>query len=424
MKSSSKQWIHSPDQLTKGQIAYNVKFLGECSVEQPKGTEMVKDAIRKMKVTALLLMLLLLTGAMAEWLRRRTSNPEGTEVIKDAIRKMKFNRHLKRAEGLKPPKVQLMVCVDGVSIQDPKSKAILHEYPLHRISYCADDKSDKQMFTFIAKAATTNDHYCYVFKCSEKSAEEITLTVGQAFDLAYKRFLEEGSTAASGGGEMDYKKQCLLLQRRVYALEFENDALKKRVYELEKLKDRSDLEEFMKNNKEPAAPQNEHHQSLVGRRLQNLIFDSDANGEANGKASHSAPQSSAAPILSPPPPTTRHHRQLGGSVTSPVQTSPVSPPHPVSQQAASADVYSSPLSAPGGFGAPASSDPFGMGAFNPPSHPSPTTHPHPPSANGSAAFAASSHLELMDIHAGFTRGLSFGTDDFSLDDLDPLSHRL
>ena len=40
---------------------------------------------------------------------------------------------------------------------------VLHRYPLHRISYCADDKSDKRMFTFIAKAADTNKHFCYVF---------------------------------------------------------------------------------------------------------------------------------------------------------------------------------------------------------------------------------------------------------------------
>ena len=46
-------------------------------------------------------------------------------------------------------------------------------------------------------------------------AEEITLTVGQAFDLAYKRFLEEGNSVAGADGDTDYKKQCLLLQRRV-----------------------------------------------------------------------------------------------------------------------------------------------------------------------------------------------------------------
>ena len=40
---------------------------------------------------------------------------------------------------------------------------IMHQYALHRISYCADDKTDKRMLTFIAKETEDNKHECYVF---------------------------------------------------------------------------------------------------------------------------------------------------------------------------------------------------------------------------------------------------------------------
>lgn len=40
-------------------------------------------------------------------------------------------------------------------------------------------------------------------------AEEITLTIGQAFDLAYKKFLE------SGGKDVETRKQIGTLQKRV-----------------------------------------------------------------------------------------------------------------------------------------------------------------------------------------------------------------
>ncbi len=40
-------------------------------------------------------------------------------------------------------------------------------------------------------------------------AEEITLTIGQAFDHAYKKFMEKS------GKDMDMKKQFLLLQKKV-----------------------------------------------------------------------------------------------------------------------------------------------------------------------------------------------------------------
>ena len=48
--------------------------------------------------------------------------PKGTDVVKDAIRKMKFNKQIKKAEGQKPPKVELTISVDGVTVQDPKTK--------------------------------------------------------------------------------------------------------------------------------------------------------------------------------------------------------------------------------------------------------------------------------------------------------------
>lgn len=43
-------------------------------------------------------------------------------------------------------------------------------------------------------------------------AEEITLTIGQAFDLAYRKFLE------SGGKDVETRKQIAGLQKRVSKL--------------------------------------------------------------------------------------------------------------------------------------------------------------------------------------------------------------
>ncbi len=64
----------------------------------------------------------------------------------------------------KTPKVELTISVDGVTIQEPKTKNLLHRYPLHRISYCADDKAEKRFFSFIAKEGNDGeDHTCFVF---------------------------------------------------------------------------------------------------------------------------------------------------------------------------------------------------------------------------------------------------------------------
>merc|ERR1712055_480360 len=133
-------------------------------------------------------------------------------VVKEGIRKLKFAQQIKKAEGTKTPKVELTVSVDGVAIQESKSKKILHQYPLHRISYCADDKAEKRFFSFIAKEAEEEKHTCFVF-VSDKLAEEITLTIGQAFDLAYKKYLD------TNGKELETQKQLLTLQKRIEILE-------------------------------------------------------------------------------------------------------------------------------------------------------------------------------------------------------------
>ncbi|XP_069325786.1 PTB domain-containing engulfment adapter protein 1 isoform X6 [Eulemur rufifrons] len=147
-RKKDKTWMHTPEALSKHFIPYNAKFLGSTEVEQPKGTE----------------------------------------VVRDAVRKLKFARHIKKSEGQKIPKVELQISIYGVKILEPKTKA-----------------------------------------------EEITLTIGQAFDLAYRKFLE------SGGKDVETRKQIAGLQKRssrssrcwIQDLETENMELKNKVHDLE-----------------------------------------------------------------------------------------------------------------------------------------------------------------------------------------------
>jgi len=192
-EEKNKNWLHTPENLTSGHIAYLVKFLGSTEVDQPKGIE----------------------------------------VVKEGIRKLKFAQQIKKAEGTKTPKVELTVSVDGVAIQESKSKKILHQYPLHRISYCADDKAEKRFFSFIAKEAESEKHTCFVF-VSDKLAEEITLTIGQAFDLAYKRFLS-GKAAESES-------------EKIARLERENGELRQRLKDVGSLIEKGKLAEYLDKN--------------------------------------------------------------------------------------------------------------------------------------------------------------------------------
>ncbi|KAI5108688.1 PTB domain-containing engulfment adapter protein 1 isoform X2 [Silurus meridionalis] len=178
-RRKEKPSMHSPEALVKNHVAYSAKFLGITPVEQPKGTD----------------------------------------VVRLAVRKLKFQRHIKKSEGSKIPKVELQISIYGVRIVDPKTKEVQHNCQLHRMSFCADDKTDKRIFAYICTEPDTKRHMCY--------AEEITVAIGQAFDLAYKMFLQ------SGGKDVESRKQIGNLQKRIQDLEMENLRLKKQLQRVE-----------------------------------------------------------------------------------------------------------------------------------------------------------------------------------------------
>eukprot|EP00794_Sanderia_malayensis_P003586 gene3586-4091_t len=150
----NRQWIHSERALTAGFAVYQARLLGFTEVSEARGTEPVREALKKIQ----------------------------------------FANELKRSEagrkGSKLQKIEFHVSVDAVRLIDAKSKALITQKPLHRISYCADDHINKKVFAFIAKE-DSNAHNCYAL-FTERDAAELTVTVGQAFELAYKRYLNKG----------------------------------------------------------------------------------------------------------------------------------------------------------------------------------------------------------------------------------------
>lgn len=73
-------------------------------------------------------------------------------------------------------------------------------------------------------------------------SEEITLTIGQAFDLAYRRFLE------SSGRDLEMKKQMIILQKKVQDLEKENLELRKRLSDTLKSRPNDNVDSLNKQN--------------------------------------------------------------------------------------------------------------------------------------------------------------------------------
>ncbi|KAJ8707059.1 hypothetical protein PYW08_011193 [Mythimna loreyi] len=251
---NGRTWIHAPDALVKGHVAYLVKFLGCTQVDQPKGIE----------------------------------------VVKDAIKKLQFTQQLKKSEtkdGAKCKKVEITISVDGVAIQEPRSNNIMYQFPLHRISYCADDKGAKKYFSFIAKGGSTvnavnghdgpaEKHECFVF-ISTKLASEITLTIGQAFDLAYRRFLNDN------GKYIEMQK----MQLQNKKLELQMNAYKNRLQELSKITYKDDLSAYLSRNKlseiTEFKPPPELEKQIASLTMANGFANGGSLGNTNGNNGNS-----------------------------------------------------------------------------------------------------------------------------------------
>lgn len=222
---STKRWIHDDALLINGHVAYLVKFLGHVEVDQPKGLE----------------------------------------IVKESIKKLEFQEHLKRSEGEKIKRIELTISIDGVAIREPKTKQSIHQFPLHRISYCADDKSDRKYLSFITKVQEGSDsHACFVF-VSDKLSEEITLTIGQAFELAYRKFLD------ASGRDFDTKKELIQARKKIQELERKVTELEQKLQKNESPQQSSNHEQHLQTP--PVSPTTNQtiDLTMATSRLQSLI---------------------------------------------------------------------------------------------------------------------------------------------------------
>lgn len=211
--------------------------------------------------------------------------PKGIDVVQEAIRKLRFSQQIRKAEGQRTPKAELTVSVDGVRIQEPKGKvresALLicpSARPLASFNSFDFDwgpfrSASSTSTPFIASltapttrparsssassprgaaarpsatylSATTRYGRLLIIARLESSslsrsiqqAEEITLTIGQAFDLAYSRYFEPRSRASDG--EVGHDGQ----------LERQNDILRRRVVELSALIETRKLSAYLSSN--------------------------------------------------------------------------------------------------------------------------------------------------------------------------------
>lgn len=177
---AQQKWLHAAKEIRDNFVVYHAKYLGSVVVEKPKGVEVVKDAVRKINIA----------------------------------RQVRVSEVGNKCSKLQ--KVEIHISIEALKVIDPKTRIMICNRPLHRVSYCADDHADKRLFMFIAKDQETKTHHCFAFFC-EKEAADLTLTLGQAFQMAYRRYVEKEKK------EMKENKELMTIDKEIEKIKKEKE---------------------------------------------------------------------------------------------------------------------------------------------------------------------------------------------------------
>ena len=85
----------------------------------------------------------------------------------------------------------LTICLRGIKMVQCSTSEIRLDVSIYRVSYCSTDTSHSSVFAFIA--TNRNDTLeCHAFVCPHrKMVQAATLTIAQAFNLAFKSWQQE-----------------------------------------------------------------------------------------------------------------------------------------------------------------------------------------------------------------------------------------
>ncbi|XP_050839323.1 low density lipoprotein receptor adapter protein 1 isoform X1 [Serinus canaria] len=142
-KKLPENWTDTRETLLEGML-FSLKYLGMTLVEQPKGEELSAAAVKRIVATA-------------------------------------------KASGKKLQKVTLKVSPRGIVLRDSRTNELIENISIYRISYCTADKAHDKVFAYIAQSQQSESLECHAFLCPKrKMAQAVTLTVAQAFRLAFE----------------------------------------------------------------------------------------------------------------------------------------------------------------------------------------------------------------------------------------------
>uniref|UniRef100_A0A8B9NA59 NUMB like endocytic adaptor protein n=1 Tax=Accipiter nisus TaxID=211598 RepID=A0A8B9NA59_9AVES len=147
------QWQADEEAVRRGKCSFPVRYLGHAEVDESRGMHVCEEAVKKLK-----------------------------------------------ASGRKAVKSVLWVSADGLRVVDDKTKDLLVDQTIEKVSFCAPDRNFDKAFSYICRDGTTRRWICHCFLALKDSGERLSHAVGCAFaaclERKQRREKECGVTAA------------------------------------------------------------------------------------------------------------------------------------------------------------------------------------------------------------------------------------
>ncbi|XP_037341909.2 protein numb homolog isoform X2 [Pungitius pungitius] len=173
--SRPHQWQTDEEAVRIGKCSFGVKYLGHVEVEESRGMHICEDAVKRLKTDR------------------------------------KFFKGFFAKSGKKPVRAVLWVSADGLRVVDDKTKDLILDQTIEKVSFCAPDRNFERAFSYICRDGTTRRWICHCFMAVKDSGERLSHAVGCAFaaclERKQKREKECGVTATFDANRTTFTRE-------------------------------------------------------------------------------------------------------------------------------------------------------------------------------------------------------------------------
>ncbi|CAI5695694.1 unnamed protein product [Oreochromis niloticus] len=149
--SRPHQWQTDEEAVRTGKCSFAVKYLGHVEVDESRGMHICEDAVKRLKTDR------------------------------------KFFKGFFSKAGKKPVRAVLWVSADGLRVVDDKTKDLILDQTIEKVSFCAPDRNFERAFSYICRDGTTRRWICHCFMAIKDSGERLSHAVGCAFAACLER---------------------------------------------------------------------------------------------------------------------------------------------------------------------------------------------------------------------------------------------